>query len=321
MVSKDTEKALNEPARLNQPFPYTAESDSHIDESDLDDAWKFLRSAGAADENAVEAVNLSSLRRKIDWRILPLLFCCYVTQLLDKVVLNYAAVMGLPKELNFDPKRNQFSDLATFLAVGTLLFEIPNIYFLQKFPAAKWLAANVVCWGIATACGAAAHNFQAILVARVFLGIFEATVGPSLAIISSQWYTKSEQAPRYSFWYLGVGMGQIIGGAISYGFQHVAPDADPSGWRIMFITLGAFTVLVGICVCIFIPDTPMQASWLSTVEKAALLKHVAANQTGISNHKFRPGELLEAFLDPQMYCFFIANLGVSSLVDMFLLPS
>lgn len=311
MSAQDTERGNVRDPKGGQSLNRKPESASPIDDSDLDDAWKFLRTANNTSEAAVEAVNLSSLRRKIDWRIVPLLFCCYVTQLLDKVVLNYAAVMGLPKDLNFDPKRNQFSDLATYLAVGTLLFEIPNIYFLQKFPAAKWLAANVICWGIATACGAAAHNFQTILVARVFLGIFEATVGPSLALISSQWYTKSEQAPRFAFWYLGVGMGQIIGGAISYGFQHVAPDANPSGWRIMFITLGAFTSLIGVCVALVIPDTPMQASWLSAVEKAALLKHVAANQTGISNHKFRPKELLEAFLDPQMYCFFIANLGVS----------
>lgn len=66
------------------------------------------------------------------------------------------------------------------------------VYFLQMFPAAKWLGVNVVLWGIATACGAKAHNYHALLVSRIFLGIFEATIGPSLLLISSQWYTKSE---------------------------------------------------------------------------------------------------------------------------------
>lgn len=63
-------------------------------------------------------------------------------------------------------------------------------------PAAKWLGLNVTLWGISTACGAAAHDYGSILASRIFLGIFEATIAPSLAIISSQWYTKSEQAPR-----------------------------------------------------------------------------------------------------------------------------
>ena len=133
---------------------------------------------------------------------------------------------------------------------------------MQKVPAAKWLGINVTLWGVATACGAAAHNYPSILASRIFLGIFEATIAPSLALISSQWYTKSEQAPRFSFWYLGLGVGQIVGGAVSYGFQHVT-GGGLAGWRVMFITLGAVTVCVGLGVLVFIPDTPMKASWMS----------------------------------------------------------
>ncbi|KAK3182004.1 hypothetical protein K4F52_006743 [Lecanicillium sp. MT-2017a] len=279
--------------------------------SDVDNAWKFLNSVGDVDEAAVAAVNLTALRRKIDWRIVPLMFCCYTLQFLDKVILNYAAVMGLPKELGFNPKGNEFSNVATFLFVGLLCFEVPNIYFLQVFPAAKWLGFNVTFWGVATACGAAAHNYQTLLVSRIFLGIFEATIGPSLMLISAQWYTKSEQAPRFSFWYLGLGLGQIIGGAVSYGFQHVSPSAALSGWRIMFITLGIITVVVGSCTFLFLPDTPMQAKWLSNVEKLALLKHVSVNQTGVQSRKFRGKEILEALFDPQIWLLLLSVILLS----------
>ncbi|KZL76634.1 major facilitator superfamily transporter [Colletotrichum incanum] len=188
------------------------------------------------------------------------------------------------------------------------------VYFLQMVPAAKWLGLNVILWGTATACGAAAHNYQTLLVSRVFLGIFEATIGPSLMLISSQWYTKSEQAPRFSFWYLGLGLGQILGGAISYGFQHIPPHAALDGWRIMFIVLGCLTVTIGICTVIFVPDTPMKATWLSDTEKVALLKHVSVNQTGIESRKFRPRQIVEALMDPQMYLMTLAVvlLSVSS---------
>lgn len=120
-----------------------------------------------------------------------------------------------------------------------------TVYLLQVVPAAKWLGLNVMLWGTAAACGAAATNYQTLLVSRVFLGIFEATIGPSLMLISSQWYTKSESAPRFSFWYLGLGLGQIIGGLVSYGFQHMGPTARLAGWRTMFLCLGLVTVLVG----------------------------------------------------------------------------
>ncbi|KAF5024479.1 hypothetical protein F66182_3419 [Fusarium sp. NRRL 66182] len=229
----------------------------------VDAAWKFLDQNREAVE-ASEAVDIDKMRRKIDWHIVPLMFCCYTMQFLDKVILN-------------------------------------AIFFLQMVPAGKWLGANVVCWGIATASGAAAHNYQTILVSRVFLGIFEATIGPSLMLISSQWYTKSEQAPRFSFWYLGLGLGQIIGGLVSFGFQHIGPGASLAGWRIMFITLGVVTVVIGLATFFFLPDTPMKAKWLSNSEKVALLKHVSVNQTGIESRKFRPREILEALCDPQLY--------------------
>lgn len=180
-------------------------------------------------------------------------------------------------------------------------------------PAAKWLGLNVTLWGVATACGAAAFNYQSLLVSRVFLGIFEATIGPSLMLISSQWYTKSEQAPRFSFWYLGLGLGQIIGGAISYGFQHVAPGASLAGWRIMFVVLGVLTVVIGLSVIALMPDTPMKASWLSDNEKVALLKHVSVNQTGIESRKFRPRQILEALCDPQMHLLTLSVVLVSFL--------
>lgn len=178
-------------------------------------------------------------------------------------------------------------------------------------PAGKWLGANVILWGIATACGAAAHNYQTLLVTRVFLGMFEATIGPSLMLISSQWYTKSEQAPRFSFWYVGLGLGQIIGGLVSYGFQHVGPTAALAGWRTMFVTLGCITVLIGTCTFLFLPDTPMQAKWMSDGEKVALLKHVSVNQTGIQSRKFRPKEIVEALCDPQLYLMLVSVVLVS----------
>lgn len=178
-------------------------------------------------------------------------------------------------------------------------------------PAAKWLGVNVVLWGIATACGAAAFNYQTLLVSRVFLGIFEATIGPSLILISSQWYTKSEQAPRFSFWYLGVGLGQIFGGAISYAFQHITEGTALAGWRIMFLSLGLVTVVIGISTLCALPDTPMKAKWLSDSEKVALLKHVSVNHTGIENREFRCRQILEALCDPQMYLLTLSVLLVS----------
>ena len=52
---------------------------------DLDQAYYYLQKTGA---NVEAEVNLRSLRRKIDWKIVPIMFCAYTMQFIDKVLLN-----------------------------------------------------------------------------------------------------------------------------------------------------------------------------------------------------------------------------------------
>lgn len=167
----------------------------------------------------------------------------------------------------------------------------------------------MILWGIATGCTAAAKNYHSLLACRIFLGVFEASIGPSLMLISSQWYTKSEQAPRFGVWYCGVGAGQIIGGLVSFLLQQVKHQAI-AGWQIMFIALGAITIILGIVTFLVLPDTPVDARFLSDAEKLALLKHVSVNRTGIENKNIKLGQLLEALLDPQLWLLTILTILV-----------
>lgn len=168
-------------------------------------------------------------------------------------------------------------------------------------------------WGIATACTAAAHNYTTLLAARILLPIFEAAIAPCLMLISSQWYTKSEQPLRFSIWYAGLGIGQIIGGIVSYAFQQIK-NPEFSGWRVMFVVLGVVTVLIGLVTLFALPDTPMKAHFLSEPEKIALLKHVAINQTGIANKKYKPAQVFAVVLDVQLWLMTVLTISVSSTV-------
>ncbi|KAL8664900.1 MAG: hypothetical protein Q9168_007812 [Polycauliona sp. 1 TL-2023] len=273
---------------------------------DIDQAYWYVQDSN----NAVEATpaELRRLRRKIDFWIVPIMFACYTMQFIDKVSLNYAAVMGLNKELKL--KANEFTNAATWFFIAFLIAEIPNAIILQRVPVAKWLGINVILWGIATACTAAAHDYVSLLTARIFLGIFEAAIAPCLILISSQWYTKSEAAPRFSIWYAGLGLGQIIGGAVSYGFQEVQHPTF-SGWKIMFIVLGLVTVVIGFVTLFFLPDTPMKARFLSEPEKVMLLRHVSVNQTGIRNKNYKLSQALEILMDPALYLMVLLTILIS----------
>jgi MFS family permease len=150
-----------------------------------------------------------------------------------------------------------------------------------------------------------------MVVTRVFLAICEATISPSLMLITAQWYTKSEQAPRFALWHSAPGVGQIFGGLLSYAFQGIPQDGRfLNGWRLMFLVLGILTMIIGVITWMRLPDTPMNAKFLSTAEKVALLKHVSVNMTGVSNTKAHPREILEAIKDPQIYLLVLPGIFV-----------
>ncbi|KAF3479891.1 allantoate permease [Arthroderma uncinatum] len=276
---------------------------------DLDQAYQFLQTYGeTSDGEEATAEDLKKIRWKVDLYIIPIMFVCYTMQFIDKVSLNYAAVMGLNKDLKL--KGNNFSNAATAFFIAYLIAEIPTGYILNKVSAPKWLALNVTLWGISTACTAAARDYNTLLAARIFLGIFEAAIAPCLVLISSQWYTKSEQAPRFCIWYSGLGLGQIIGGLVSFGFQHVK-NPEFTGWKAMFVVLGAVTCLAGIATYFIIPDSPMKAPFLTEKEKAQLLKHVSFNQTGVINTSFKFSHILEILTDVQLWLMTLITVLIS----------
>lgn len=95
---------------------------------------------------------------------------------------------------------------------------------------------------------------------------------------------------------MGMPIGQLSGGLISFGFQHIGPG-HLAGWRIMFIALGVVTIVIGLGAAFFLPDSPMAPAvkWLSEVEKVALLLHIGENRTGVENRRFKFSQLLEPF--------------------------
>jgi hypothetical protein len=108
---------------------------------DPDQAYHFLQKAGRV-QGEDELLNLQALRRKIDQRILPIMFCCYTIQFIDKVSLNvgwitstafvpsndafqqHAAVIGINKDLRL--KGNDFSNALSAFFITNLIAEVPN---------------------------------------------------------------------------------------------------------------------------------------------------------------------------------------------------
>jgi MFS family permease len=117
----------------------------------------------------------------VNRRILACMLGTYFCQSLDKGTLGFASVMGIIEDANL--VGDHFNWLGTILYMGILVGEYPTNFLLQKLPVAKYLSANVICWGIVVACSAAAVNWPALMVVRFLLGMFESCVQPAFIIM------------------------------------------------------------------------------------------------------------------------------------------
>lgn len=254
-----------------------------------------------------EDVTIKQVTRKLDkMLVFPMLFV-YTLQFLDKVTLNYSNVMGMPKDLKFEG--NQFSDLATYFFVAYIVGEFFQAFLLQKFPVHLVLGCNVVVWGISTMCSAAVKNYHGMLALRVILGFAEAAVIPCLVLITTNFYDKAQGAFRIGIFYSGLGLGQIIGGLLSFLFQLV--ESSFEGWKILFLVVGFVNISCGLYVVFFIPPEPLAAKQLTPKEKYVLLEKLTEGKVGVNSYKFQPRQVLEMIIDPQCWLYLIISATIS----------
>ena len=264
---------------------------------------------GSGSDEAAAAATLRSITRRVDWALMPLMFLCYFLQFLDKVLINYANIMGMPTSLGFEG--NNFSWMATAFFIGYALSELPQGVLIQRFPVSKVLGVNVFLWGVTVCCTAATQTFAGVTAVRTLLGMFEAVITPALIMITSHWYTRRQATPRTGIWYCGLGAGQIVGGLISWAAQHgplpakaihsSSSSSSFEGWRIMFIAVGAFNLLVALAVLFRMPSGIRNARFLSEGEMMLLEETLARDQAGNGKKVFRASGLVEAARDAQLW--------------------
>ena len=92
---------------------------------------------------------LDRARRKAYWRLLPLLFVCYVIAYVDRANVAIAK-LTMTKDLpGFDNAVIGFGAGVFFW--GYFLLEVPGSLIVEKYSARKWICRIMITWGIMAA--------------------------------------------------------------------------------------------------------------------------------------------------------------------------
>ncbi|KAJ5885998.1 uncharacterized protein N7473_008672 [Penicillium subrubescens] len=242
------------------------------------------------------------LKKMIDRRVLVIMILTYFLQALDKGTMSFSSIMGIKTDAHLEDGQ-KYSWLTTCIYIAVLTVEYPTNWIIQRVPIAKYLGINICLWGTILALHAACHNFTGLVIVRTLLGIFEACCQPTFVLLSSMWYKREEQAATVTYWYMMNGAQQIVGGLLAYCFTLIGSDKVLKSWQALFLSYGCLSVLWGLFVMWWMPDSPMRAKCFSEEDKRMMVERLRSNQTGIQNRQFRSYQVWEALRDPQTWCY------------------
>ncbi|PPQ83496.1 hypothetical protein CVT25_006986 [Psilocybe cyanescens] len=259
-------------------------------------------------ERPIDPEEDARLVRKIDRHLMPIMFCIYFLQLVDKHTLSFSSVFGLSRDA--DLVGDDYSFLGSIVYIAQLVMQPLSAYLLVKFRLSIYVPVIVTCWGATLLCMAAARNFMGLLIARFFLGAFEASVQASFILVVQFWYRRQEQGFRFAAWYSNVGWVNIFGSLIMFGLGHIQSGVLFT-YQMVFLLLGAITFIIGIISFKIFPDNPVRSSFLTAEEKIMAVERIRANQQGLETKKFKMRQVLEMFLDLKSWCWMLLMLATA----------
>ncbi|KAK7424615.1 hypothetical protein QQZ08_008498 [Neonectria magnoliae] len=250
------------------------------------------------------------LRRKIDWRLMPVLCATYGLQYYDKAMLSQAAIFGLRDDLDL-LVGNRYSWAASIFYLGFVVGAYPAMVLAQRYPVERVAAGIVVTWGLCLVLTTVCKSYQGIYVQRFFLGFLESGISPMFMLIVGSFYKKNEQAMRMGIWYSCTGYVSVFSPLINYGFGII--NGGTSSWRYMYYFSGALTMVWGITLFFVLPPDPVRVKGFNERERYLLVARLRTNNSGVRNTHLKVEQIWELLFDMKFWVVFsIAFLSMIS---------
>lgn len=271
------------------------------------------RTTADTGHEVILARTIRDVYSKITWRLVPVLFFCYILAYLDRINIGFAQLQ-MKSDLGF-------SDAVYGLGAGMFfisyfLFEVPSNLLLEKIGARKTITRIMVVWGLISAAMAFIHQPWSFYVLRFLLGIFEAGFFPGIILYFTYWYPGAYRGRIIAIFSSAFAVAGVVGGPVSgWIMNDLAGFMGLKGWQWMFVLEGLPTTLMGLFIFFYLDDKPEEAKWLTTEEKALIRRTLEAEH---SDSAGRQGHDLKAFWaatrDPMIYvlafCWFCFICGV-----------
>ncbi|MGB8166098.1 MAG: MFS transporter [Chthoniobacteraceae bacterium] len=212
-----------------------------------------------------------ALLAKVNWRLIPLLFFCYIIAYIDRINVGFAK-LHLREVLKVD--ETVFNSVYGFGAglffIGYFIFEVPSNLILHRVGARVWIARIMIVWGLVSMAFMFINSTMTFYVMRFILGAAEAGFFPGVILYLTYWYPSKERARTIALFTLGGVLAGVIGSPISGAILGLHGKGGLEGWQWLFVLEAIPAVVMGVVVLVILPNRPRDARWLSAQEKTWL---------------------------------------------------
>ena len=173
-------------------------------------------SASPAGNEDPDALRERAILSKITWRLLPLLFLCYIIAYIDRINVGFAKLQ-LRGALGVDEAvwGSVYGLGAGLFFLGYFLFEVPSNLVLQRVGARIWIARIMVIWGIVSTLMMFMKSVPMFYTMRFLLGVAEAGFFPGVILYLTYWFPAKERARTVAMFAAGGVIAGIIGSPLS----------------------------------------------------------------------------------------------------------
>lgn len=212
----------------------------------------MVESAAQTSEAAQETTALPEASG-YSWYVLSALVVVYILNFIDRQIVSIL-VVDIQTDLGLSNSQMGFLGGAAF-GVFYALFGIPLGRLADNWNRTKLLSIGLTLWSAMTVVSGLAKNGAQLGLARMGVGIGEATASPSAYSLISDYFPKRQRATALAIYssglYLGGGISLLIGAYIKESWNLAYPGGGPLGlvgWQAAFLAVGLPGLLVALWV-------------------------------------------------------------------------
>lgn len=179
------------------------------------------------------------------WYVVVVLTIAYVVSFLDRQILALL-VEPIRSDLGLSDTQMGLVMGAAFALFYTVL-GIPIGRLADRYSRRGIIAVGITIWCVMTAACGLSRNFAQLFLARVGVGVGEATLNPSAFSLISDYFPRERRGRAVSFYNMGVSIGagiaMIVGGWIIAVVSDAPPVVLPAvgelfAWQTVFLVVG-----------------------------------------------------------------------------------